>query len=369
MRRLVIDRQGVPGNRTGDELNAGLEPGEDARHLMRAPMPYEWWYFDASFEDGHSAVAIIWPMNYSKPWRRQCTLQLSIYTPEGDCHKEYVFPSRKVLSASYDTCDVRVGDCFMRGSHPRYEVRVGSGPLEVDLEFRATAPGWKPGASVNYLPFPRFRSMGWLVPLPRATVSGVLRYDGREVRVEGHGYHDHNWGEAPIFHMVDNWNWGHVVSGDLGVIWADITMYQRLGFERIHMLLVSDGDRLVYESPRLRVEYSDWRREPGYLHPYPGRVSVSFGSGGEGALGELTMRVERVVETQDLLEMVGIPSLLERLVHRFAAKPYYFRWDSTVEGFVEVEGKRVEVGGRTIHEQMLFRGRMPERLEAAARST
>ncbi|MBU1942586.1 MAG: hypothetical protein KKE36_02810 [Actinobacteria bacterium] len=343
-------------------MNVGLTPADDARHRMRAPLSYEWWYFDAAFSDGHGVVAIIWPMNYSKPWRRQCTVQLSIYTPEGGCHKDYAFPARRLFSASYNTCDVTVGDSFMRGAWPRYEVRVASGGLEVDLEFEARTPGWKPGTAVNYLPFPLFKSMGWLVPLPVASVSGMLRYGGRELSVEGHGYHDHNWGEAPIFHMVDNWNWGHLVSGDLAVTWADITMYRGIGFERTYMLLVSHGDRLVYESPSLRVDYSDWRREPGYLHPYPATVSVSFGSRSEPVNGALTMSVQRVVETQDLLQMVGIPDLLERLVHRFIAKPYYFRWDSLVKGSVEMEGRRFDIDGRTIHEQMLFRGRMPERL-------
>lgn len=77
-------KQGVPTGKTGPALNRGLEPVEDARHRLRGPSRYEWWYFDASLDNGYSAVCILWPMNYFKPWKRQCAIMLSIYSPKGN---------------------------------------------------------------------------------------------------------------------------------------------------------------------------------------------------------------------------------------------------------------------------------------------
>jgi hypothetical protein len=57
--------------------------------------------------------------------------------------------------------------------------------------------------------------------------------------------------------------------------------------------------------------------------------------------------------------MVGIPGLLSRMVHRTFSKPYYFRWLSSFEGSLVVEGENIDLDGETIHEQMLFRGRRP----------
>jgi len=354
--------EGVPGNRTGDDLNVGLEPTDDARREPGGPLPYEWWYFDATFDNGYSAVVIAWAMNYSKPWRRQCTIQLSIYTPGGDTVKHYIFPPKRLFSASSETCDVRIGDSFMRGAFPLYEVSMEAEGDRVDLVFESEVPGWKPGKGANIVPFPMFKTMGWLVPVPRAKVSGTLTLGGRVIEVEGHGYHDHNWGEAPIFHVVDNWHWGHVVAGDLGITWADITMQKSLGYQRAYMLLLSRAGRLVYESADLSIAYGEWRDVAGFLHPYPGLITVSFGKDGQAARGEFSMRVENVIETQDLLEMVGIPRVLERAVHRTLSKPYYFRWLSHVEGVLHVEGERLQIDERTIHEQMLFRGRRPREM-------
>lgn len=362
MRQASMFLTGVPGDRTGDDLNRGLLPVDDAEHGPGGPLPYEWWYFEGTFDNGYSVVVIAWPMNYSKPWRRQCTVQLSIYTPDGQTRKHYIFPPRSLFSASRETCDVRVGDSYMRGRYPRYEVSMEAEGDRVDLVFDSEVPGWVPGTGENLVPFPLLKRMGWLVPVPRARVSGTLTLGGRVVEVEGHGYHDHNWGDMPMFHVVDNWNWGHIISGELGITWSDVTMQKSYGYRRAFMFLLSRAGRLVYESPRIDVTYTRWREEPRYLHPYPELVSVSFGRQGAPARGEFSMRVREVIETQDLLEMVGIPALLERIVHRNFSKPYYFRWLSRVEGSLVVEGDSLELSGDTIHEQMLFRGRRPREI-------
>ena len=354
-------KPGVPTGRRGEELNQGLLPVEDARHRLRGPFAYEWWYFDAVFDNGYSAVAIMWPMNYSKRWRRQCTIQLSIYTPHGENIKNYVFPPRNLFRGSYTQCDASVGDSYVRGAHPRYEVKMRTRDAAVDLVFEAETPGWKPGTAVNYVPSPRYNTMGWLVPLPRAKVHGTLSIRGRKVEVEGHGYHDHNWGEAPFHRLVDNWHWGHVLCGELGVVWADITMVRKLDYDRTFMFLLSRGDRLVYESADISTSYEDWRDEPQYLHAYPGRIRISFGSAGGPVAGELTMKVQEVVETQELLEMADVPLFLRRAIYKTMARPYYFRWRSSVEGSVEVEGETIPLEGETIHEQMLLRGENPRR--------
>ena len=353
-------KPGIPGSRTGDGLNVGLEPREDAFHPQKG-FHYEWWYFQASFTEGYSAVAILWPMNYSRPWTRQCTIQLSIYTPEGLHSKHYVFPPRGLFSASRDRCDVRIEGSYTRDTGGGYEVHVEVEGDSIDLVFEPTVPGWKPGTAVNILPFPRFNTMGWLVPVPAARVHGRVTVGGRTVELRnGHGYHDHNWGEAPITNVVDNWHWGHVVSGDLAIVWSDITLQKAWDYDKIYMFLLSRGERLVMESPEIEVSYSRWTRDPAHLHPYPRHIDVSFGGAGTPARGAFSMDVETVIETQILLEMTGLPKPLIGLVHstRFA-RPFYFRWLSRLEGWVETEGERLPLSGTTIHEQMLFRGRSP----------
>lgn len=358
-RSRKVLKMGVPSGRGQAALNRGLYPGDDASHGPGGPFPYEWWYFDAVMESGHSVVAIIWSTNYSKPWRRQCTIQLSIYQPDGENIKHYVFPPASRFKSSASRCDLCAGSSYVRGVHPTYEVHVEVEGDSVDLLFEAETPGWMPGSAVNHLPCPRYKTMGWLVPVPRARVTGSITVRGVTLEVSGHGYHDHNWGEALIVHFVDNWHWGHLVQGELGIIWADIRMCKELDFDRSSMFLLSEGDSLIYESAGISVAYGGWTEDPSHLLPYPRVIDLSFGGTDESAEGELTMRVNEIVETQDLLEMTGLPPLVRRMVHRYRARPYYFRWRSSVEGRVRVRGSSTRLAGETIHEQMIFRGDYP----------
>jgi hypothetical protein len=64
--------EGVPGSRTGDDLNRGLEPRDDALHEPGGILPYEWWYFEAAF-DHHSygrmppsTTAIRWSRSFGR---------------------------------------------------------------------------------------------------------------------------------------------------------------------------------------------------------------------------------------------------------------------------------------------------------------
>jgi Svf1-like C-terminal lipocalin-like domain len=358
-RNVAELKQGIPTRKTGEALNEGLQPVEDARHRLKGPFQYEWWYFDASFDNGYSAVCILWPMNYFRPWKRQCSIMLSIYSPNGEHFKHYIFPPRDLFSASYQECDVRIGGSFVRGTHPRYEVHVEAEGDIADLVFEAQTPGWKPGTAVNQLPYRHYNTMGWLVPVPAAKVHGKLVVQGHAVEVEGHGYHDHNWGEAPIAKLTDNWHWGHIVSGDLGIIWSDITASRKLKYDKSYMFLLSKGHRLVYESAHLDIAYDDWKKDPAYLLPYPRRISISFGSQEEGCSGQITMDVLEVVETEDQLEVTGIPQFMRSFIRSRLANPYYFRWRSEISGWVEIEGKKISVEGETIHEQMILRGMKP----------
>ena len=65
------------------------------------------------------------------------------------------------------------------------------------------------------------------------------------------------------------------------------------------------------------------------------------------------------METQELLEMANLPLFLRRAIYKTMARPYYFRWRSSVEGSVELEGETIPLEGETIHEQMLLRGENP----------
>jgi hypothetical protein len=49
---------------------------------------------------------------------------------------------------------------------------------------------------------------GWAVATPLAQVHGTISSAGKSTRVQGQGYHDHNWGVSKESDV--SWNWGSV---------------------------------------------------------------------------------------------------------------------------------------------------------------
>jgi len=50
----------------------------------------------------------------------------------------------------------------------------------------------------------------WSVAAPLAQVNGTIFSDGKSLTVQGHGYHDHNWGVSKENDV--SWNWGSVAN-------------------------------------------------------------------------------------------------------------------------------------------------------------
>ncbi|MCJ7745951.1 MAG: hypothetical protein MUP40_06665 [Actinobacteria bacterium] len=52
------------------------------------------------------------------------------------------------------------------------------------------------------------------------------------------------------------------------------------------------------------------------------------------------MKVQEVVEKQELLETAYLPLFSMRAIHKTLARPYYFRWRSSVEGSAGAAARR-----------------------------
>lgn len=353
-----VVKSGLPQGRTGDELNCGIMPQEDARHHMKGPFKYEWWYFDAWFENGYGAAVTFCSNNYAKLWKDECWLQLHIYLPDGRTIKHYQYPPKNMFEASCYSSDLRVLDNYIRGGLERKEVHLEIEGDSVDLVFESAVSSWKPGIGVSYVPWKRYNSFGWFLPQPFSKVSGSITVNGESISVKGHGYHDRQWGDTPLFFFIDNWHWAHFILSDIGLIWWDMIMKKSLGYDHLGCLLISRGDRLIYESSDFSVTYEDWRKEGSLLHPE--RINVAFEGDGGKIKGEFMLRSESPVETMDLLELAGLPRFLRKAVLLSGlAKVFYARFFPDIEGFVEVEGERTPLAGRVTSEQMLMRGKYP----------
>ena len=178
----------------------------------------EWWYFDATFDNGYSAQMTFRVMSVLDQ-------DIAIFS-RLDLYKDTALISHKqhmhLLEDFYASTDVPYvllnGNEMINGYINRftgawtYDISFDMGDTSADLHFVGCTKGYKgstPGGK-------------WAVILPRADVTGKLFIDGDEIKVKGVGYHDHNWEVTAEAALNFGWYWGKINSDTYTIVWADI---------------------------------------------------------------------------------------------------------------------------------------------------
>ena len=195
---------------------------EDGQRASTERGTFEWWYFDAHFEDGSTAVIVYATKPIVNP-RLPLTpnLSLTITRPGVDKVAQFSLPGADQFSASENACDVRIGSSWVnqvqKDGNWVYELHAETASLSADLTFTGVVPPWRPGAGKSYFG-DLDHYFGWLPAIPFGVVEGRLVYEGRENLVKGTGYHDHNWGNIALQDVMDHWYWGRTHIGDFSLI-------------------------------------------------------------------------------------------------------------------------------------------------------
>lgn len=66
--------------------------------------------------------------------------------------------------------------------------------------------------------------IGWSNAMPAASTVGEFEiFGGEKFTVNGFGYHDKNWGDAPFLAAISSWYWGHAHFGPWTVVFFNGT--------------------------------------------------------------------------------------------------------------------------------------------------
>jgi len=346
-----------------DGLAAEPEPWEDGLRADTGPGNFEWWYFDAHFDDGATAVVTY----ATKPLLQRNDpltpmLALTITPPDGrKLSALKLFPADQ-FAAQRDRCDVRIGPNWARqiapgGSAPastaspwRYELHAEADGLAADLVFTGLVPAWRPGAGKNYYDTRLARYFAWLPAIPFGTVEGTLTCDGRTRRVQGTGYHDHNWGNIGLDAVMSHWFWGRAHVGRYTVIYVEMVSNRAYGGVKLPVFMLARDDRILTGDGRpLTLKTDDIVSHPGG-RAYPRQLDWHWHAD-EGTV-HLALREPEVIEAASLL---GLLPPWKRALARLFANPYYFRFNARLELTVALAGISETVHGPALYELMLLR--------------
>ena len=347
---LVREGWTGPGRRDGEILP--LSPSDDALHIERARGAYEWWYFDAHLDTGHTVVVFFHAANPNPGMGGKPGVEIVLIRPDGRKTQVFAPCKKKDFIASRERPDVRIGTQYMRvtgrdGGLPVYEISAEAEGLGCKLTYRALVNGWKPGTG-----FSHFGSMGyfaWVVPFVRATVSGTITDGGATLPVTGVGYHDHNWLNFQFPRIINYWMWGRIYSESFSVSYAFIRCNRKMDDHAVKVLMLAQGKDVVLSTGEYEFTPSDFEYNERAKHSFPRSLLIRVP--GEA---EVRMSVKEVLEAEDMLNNFG-PVLRFLAKHIIRLKPGYFRLASDFTVTVTRGRKTLSEKGRTLHEIVMFK--------------
>ena len=346
-------REGWTGPGRRDITIQPVQPEEDGLHIdIRGKGMYEWWYFDAHLETGHTIVVFFHAANPNPGKGGKSGVEIVLLRPDGSRAQTFVPYSKSEFVASRDRPDVKAGENYLRvqqspGELPVYEVYVKEEGLGCHITYTAEVNGWKPGTGISH-----FGDMGyfaWVVPFAKASVQGTVIDGSQTLDVRGTGYHDHNWLNFQFPRIIEYWMWGRVYSEHYTVSFAFIQCNNKMDNHAVRVLMLADGKEVVLSTGEFDFIKEDFEYSPKAKHSYPRKLAIRVPNELEVNLG-----VREVLESQDMLENFSLPV-------RFAAKhllrlrPGYFRLASDFEIEVTSEGRTSKETGTALHEIVLFR--------------
>ncbi|MBU1660096.1 MAG: hypothetical protein KKD28_01330 [Chloroflexi bacterium] len=343
-----------PASLARDGLTDTVRAWEDSLRADTGRGSFEWWYFDAHFEDGSTAVIVFLTkslLHRNRPL--QPGVSLTITRPDGVKLVELPFFTPEQFTASEEICDVRIGPNWVKyrasdGPGWEYVLHVETGDLSADLIFTGLVPPWRPGAGKSCFGDLK-HYFAWLPAIPHGRVTGTLTYEGQTHPVTGNGYHDHNWGNVGLNKVMDRWYWGRAHIGEYTLIFVEQIATKAYGSQRLPVFMLAQGDQILIGDGRpLRMtardlaEHADGRRYPREVDFYwqadTGRV-------------QLALRNPQMLEAVTLLHFPA----WQRAILRLFVNPYYFRFNVDLELRVELGDLRDTVRGSALYEVMLLR--------------
>ncbi|HYS41752.1 MAG TPA: lipocalin-like domain-containing protein [Pseudonocardiaceae bacterium] len=223
-----------------------VAPWEDGARTDGGPGTYEWWYFDAHLDDGAKLVVVFYTKNFTeigKPLAPMIRMNLDL--PDHTSHSKVATFEPAEFTATQERCDVRIGDNSFSGDLHSYRIVAKIDDLAVEINLTGEVPAWRPGTGHLYFGANDEQEFNWLPAVPQGKVDVTYRVAGTASSASGVGYHDHNWGNAPMNALINHWYWARGQAGPYTVVASYITAEQKYGSTELPIFLLANGDQVV----------------------------------------------------------------------------------------------------------------------------
>lgn len=308
-----------------DELGPVVSNWEDGMRTSGERNEFEWWYFDAKLDDGSILVAYFWKVHFIAD---QYFVGFNYRDPEGNDFFKMKYFKKKNVSFSPDSCEVIYGDNQFKGNLKTYHIKIDPDDFDgigFDVKLTSKLKPFRPQDGIIKAGDDYF---AWLAAVPNGAVDGELLINGQKSKINGSGYHDHNWGNTPLQYLFDSWVWFRGEIEDKTVVAAVLYMTDKRGGYDVPILYVADSSQVLLSR----------FGEAGLYTKKSSRIEGLYNKKNEPLFSVLDMITENgykinikgksVLDNSSLFKRMGMPLPLRLAMGAAKIDPFYTRFDS-----------------------------------------
>ena len=227
-----------------DELGDIVQSWEDGARTDDSKNQFEWWYFDAELDDGSLVVAYFYKVHFLKD---QYFIGFNYTSPQKEDFFRLKYFKSNEVSFQSDSCLVMMNKNLFAGNLNKYSIALDPDDFDgfgFNLNLQSLVGPYRPQDGIIQAGDDYF---AWLAAVPNGDVDGTITINGKEKKIKGSGYHDHNWGNTPLQKLFKSWTWFRGKAGPYTVILAELNAVESRGGFDIPILFVADENQVLVD--------------------------------------------------------------------------------------------------------------------------
>jgi len=310
-----------------------ITPSDDAFHGSKKQISAEWWYFDAIFSNDYSVhigcrtfslrrIGMVQPfLEFYKNGKLEVEKRKRFLFKNFETSKEY--PLVRLFKKPLIEFDI---DKYKKDGKWVYKTDLSLEGCRANLEFIGDAEGFKIQTDAE----------SWTVALPKAKVTGEIIYNDKKFKVEGIGYHDHNWNYTFLTALTYGkcWYWGKIRSDSYNIVWANVVKKDN---KWDLLAVVNTGEKGFYNIHPENITF----KPDKYIYDHKKKTPTFF-----------TLKIDDVVNKIPI--KADIELKVENLHYSSVLRSPYWRYHVKTTGFISIDGKKEEIDNTQIMEFLSF---------------
>ena len=218
-------------------------------------------------------------------------------------------------------------DKFQEKGEWTYKIDIAIDDCKVKLIFTRLTKGFKIETKAE----------SWTVALPKAKVTGEISYKDKKIKVEGIGYHDHNWNYTFLSALTygKGWYWGKIRSEDFNIVWANVI--KKSGKWDLLAVVNKGRDKFYNINPK-NISF----KPDNYIRDHRRRTPKKF-----------SLKIDDIVDNIPINAEVEM--VVKNLHYSSVLTAPYWRYHVETSGFILVDKKKENIDSTQIMEYLSFR--------------